>query len=911
LFLSASSFIAVDIMNQMAIVSGTLLGPYQIVAPIGAGGMGEVYRAVDTRLDRTVAIKVLPSHLSGDPLFRQRFEREARTISSLSHPHICALHDVGHQDGVDYLVMEFLEGETLAQRLAKGRLTIEQTLRYGIEIADALNKAHKQGVVHRDLKPGNIMLTKSGLKLLDFGLAKFHLPEAKAILSGVSALVTKEQKNLTAEGSIVGTFQYMAPEQLEGKEIDPRTDIFAMGVILYEMATGQKAFTGTSHASLIAAILSSEPAPISQVQPMTPPALDRVVKTCLAKNPEDRWQTAHDVMLELKWIAEAGSQAGVPAPVVAKRKSREQLAWLLSALFFIATLSFGYTTFRFYQSQKNVHPVRSLITAPEGSMFRLSGTDAGSLSISPNGRWLTFAASDSSGKTALWIRPLDSLKARMLSGTEDGEYPFWSPDSRFIGFFANGKLKKMDIAGGPSLTVCDAQRGRGGSWNQRGMILFAPNTQEPIYSVEAVGGAPTQITKLNEEKRESTHRLPYFLPDGNHFLYVAGSHKNPVKGEANAIYVASLDGKLNKLLVHAGSNAAYANGLLLFVREKVLMAQHFDVGNLELQSDPFPVAEQIQFATGWWNGAFTVSQNGILSYAIGSGDDTWQLAWFDRTGKMIHLLEDRAAYNFFRLSPDERMAAVAITDPDTGNDHIWLYELSRGVRTRFTFSSANDSNPVWSPDGTRIAYTNDGSGNDDIFQKPSTGAGAEEPLLQTDINEVPTSWSPDGRFLCYEYHDLKGKEKGDIWILPLFGDRKSFPFKNSQFDERNGSFSPDGKWIAYTSDESGRKEVYVAPFPGRAGKWQVSHGAFYGTFWRKDGKELIYLSPDIKLMSVPVKTDPTFESGTPVVLFDVSMSNYGSISSDGQRILLSLRDAGAPAQPITIVTNWTSDLPQK
>jgi eukaryotic-like serine/threonine-protein kinase len=497
----------------------------------------------------------------------------------------------------------------------------------------------------------------------------------------------------------------------------------------------------------------------------------------------------------------------------------------------------------------------------------------------------------------------------MLIGTEDGSYPFWSPDSRFIGFFASGKLKKVDIAGGPAITICDVQRGRGGTWNEQGIILLSPNIQEPIYSVAAVGGTPTRITQLNKEKDQSTHRFPYFLPDGKHFLYVAGSHKNPVKGETNAIYVASLDGKLNKLLINAGSNAAYTNGFLLFVRERVLMAQHFNPRNLEVEGDAFPIADQIRFAAGWWNGAFAVSQNGILTYAIGSIDDTRQLTWFDRTGKEIQSLKDRAAYNYIQLSPDGKIAAVAITDPDTGNDHIWLYELSNNVRRRFAFGSGNDSDAVWSPDGTRIAYTNDGSGNNDIFQKPSTG-GSEEPLLQTQMDEVLTSWSPDGRFLCYEYRDLKGG-KSDIWILPLFGDRKSFPFVNSQFDEQSGSFSPDGKWIAYVSNESGRYEIYVTPFPSRAGKWQVSEGALLGAFWRKDGKELFYISRDIKLMSVPVKLGPVFESGTPVELMDVSMANYGAISSDGQRILLSIPNKEAQNQPITIVTNWTVGLPRK
>ncbi len=897
----------------MTFASGTKLGPYEILTLLGAGGMGEVYRAKDTRLERTVAVKVLPSHLSGNPDFRQRFEREARTISSLSHPHICPLFDVGHQDGVDFLVMEYLEGETLAQRLVKGPIPTEQVFRIGIEIADALDKAHKQGIVHRDLKPGNIMLTKSGAKLLDFGLAKFQPPASQVMMSGVSALATEAKaKNLTAEGSIVGTFQYMAPEQLEGKEIDSRTDIFAFGEVLYEMATGNKAFAGKSQASLIAAILSSDPPPVSQIRPMTPPALDRVVKTCLAKDPEDRWQTAHDVMLELKWVAEAGSQAGVPAPVVARRKSRERLAWSLAGILSLLTLGLGYGIFHYHRALASILPIRLFVVPPENSDFNFTFRRAGSLTISPDGRWITFVASDSTGKEILWIRALDQVSAKALPGTEGAGFPFWSPDSHFIGFFADGKLKKIDVSGGPALTICDALDGRGGTWNREGIILFTPNFRDSIYRVAASGGTPVAITKINDSRKETTHRYPYFLPDGRHFLFLAGSHSTGTKSEANAIYIASLDGKVNKILMNARCNPVFANGYLLFVRDRVLMAQHFDARRAELKGDPVPVVEEVGYDTGFFRGIFSASENGILTYQSGLAETKSRLVWLDRNGKETGTLGEPGNYTAVSLSPDEKKLALSIIDSDSGTTDIWIYDLIRDVRSRFTFDPADEYSPVWSPDGNLIAYDSDRRGFDDMYQKPTSGVGADELVLKSfNVDQDARSWSQDGKFIALDYTDRKKSAKRDIWILPLTGDRKPFPFLQTEFDEGDASFSPDGKWIAYTSDESGRQEVYVSTFPDHRGKWQVSTNGGQGPGWRKDGKELFYGSLDQKLMAVEVKAGATFEVGTPVPLFKMDLTTSADISSDGKRIIAVNREVATKQVPITIVTNWTADLSRK
>ncbi|HEY3124686.1 MAG TPA: protein kinase, partial [Thermoanaerobaculia bacterium] len=595
----------------MTISAGNRLGPYEVLAPLGAGGMGEVYKARDTRLERTVAIKVLPRHLSESAEGRQRFEREAKTISQLSHPHICALYDVGREGETEYLVMEYLEGETLSERLVKGPLPLEQTLRYGAEIADALDKAHRQGIVHRDLKPGNVMLTKSGVKLLDFGLAKAFAPVAPASI--LTSLPTETP--LTEKGTILGTFQYMAPEQLEGKEADARTDIFAFGAVLYEMATGQKAFMGASQASLIGAILHTEPRPISTIQPMTPPALDRVVKTCLAKDPEDRWQSAGDAGKELKWIAE-GSAAGAAAPplVASRRRPLEWVAWSGFAIAGLSAAILAAALLRQAARARDVRPVRAFITAPEKTTFRFNFA-GGPPALSLDGGKLVFSAATSDGKPLLWVRPLESLVAQPLPGTEDAVFPFWSPDGRFVGFFAGTKLKKIEASGGPPVTLCEvSEGGRGGSWSRENTILFSGRFT-PVYRVSAAGGDPVAITKLNPARKDTTHRWPLLLPDGRRFLYLASETGS--EGESNAIFVASLDGQENRLLLHASSNVAYASGHLLFVRERMLMAQRFDAGSARLVGDPFPIAE-VQYDALFSRAVFSVSDNGALVYQSGS-----------------------------------------------------------------------------------------------------------------------------------------------------------------------------------------------------------------------------------------------------------------------------------------------------
>ena len=755
----------------MALNAGTRLGPYEIVSPLGAGGMGEVYRANDTRLERSVAIKVLTAHLSLSAELRQRFEREAKTISKLSHPHICAIYDVGQADGTDYLVMEYLEGETLTQRLARGPLPAEQVLRYGIEMAEALDQAHRQGIVHRDLKPGNVMVTKGGAKLLDFGLAKAFAPVAS--VSGATALPTVAgAADLTQGGTILGTFQYMAPEQLEGREADARTDIFALGAVLYEMATGRKAFAGKSQASLIGSILKDEPPAISTIQPMAPPALDRVVKICLSKDPEDRWQSAHDIAAELKWISE-GSQAGVAAPAAAstRRRSRERLAWGGFALASLAAAGFAVAYVR--RAPAPLSTVRFEIVPSEQAPFQgVSLNIAPMPTVSPDGRWIVFAVEGGNKKLSLWIRPLDSLVTRPLPGTEDGGFPFWSPDSRSIGFFAEGKLKRIDASGGPVQVLCDAYAGRGGTWSRDGVVVFSPAASGPLLRVPASGGTPAPVLPLDAAHGEDSQRWPQFLPDGRHFLYFSYLGANPESRDQNGgIRVGSLDSKEPVKVAPEASNAAYVEpGRILFFRGGNLLAQSFDTKALRTTGDPVPVAEKVAYDVAKKLAYFSVSSTGVLTYARAAVIPT-RLLWFDRQGRQIGAVGESGDYFTPRLSPDGRRLAVEVAEGPT--TAIWIYDLVRGSKARFrTGESVDDFAPAWTPDGSQIAYSSARGGPGRLFLRPVAGSGEDRSLLKTTDAEISHDVSRDGRYVAYSAPG--GKTDFDLWVLPLDGaDRKS------------------------------------------------------------------------------------------------------------------------------------------
>ncbi|HSS44656.1 MAG TPA: protein kinase [Thermoanaerobaculia bacterium] len=896
----------------MTISAGSRLGPYEIVSPLGAGGMGEVYRARDTRLERTVAIKVLPQHLSANEEVRQRFEREAKTISQLSHPHICALYDVGSHEGTEYLVMELLEGETLSDRLAKGALPTEQTLRYGIEIADALDKAHRQGIVHRDLKPGNVMLTKSGVKLLDFGLAKAMAQPTQQ--SGMTSLPTMAgSPNLTQAGTILGTFQYMAPEQLEGKEADVRSDIFAFGAVLYEMATGRKAFEGKSQASLISAIMKEEPAPISAVQPMTPPALDRVVKTCLAKDPEDRFQTAHDVKLQLQWIAEGGSQAGAPAVVLSRRRSRERLAWGISGALLVLAVLLGIGYVRRAPAPALI--LRSAINLPSKTVLDPFNT---ALALSPDGQRLAFAASGPDGKRLLWLRSMDGLDVQPLTGTDGATCPFWSPDSRFIGFFADHKLKKVPASGGTVLTICDAPDGRGASWAANDVIVFAPAPFGGLSRVSASGGNQAVLTETKGVG--ATHRLPHFLPDGKHLLFLSGSSSTDSKD--NAIYVLDLDTKKATLFARENSEGRYAEpGYLVFVRDGNLMAQPMDAGRLRITGEAVPIAEKVHFYAPRWSGDFSLSRNGLLVFETGSSGQRRQLTWFDLDGKSLGTVGEPAAFQDFHIAPDGRRAAATIVGAGGGTVSIWMYDLARGVANPFTFGNQTTYSPVWSPDGSQVAYGRiDGS----ILVKSADGSSEAKAIASDLPNPVATSWSPDAHSVALRIQELKTGGV-DIWMAPVDGSRKPYTFLATPASETMGKFSPDGRWLAYVSDESGRSELYVVPFPGPGEKRQISTGGVAGGlagiaigvaggFWLGDGRQVAYLQSDRKLIAVDFNTrGATPEIGSSHPLFGGRPLPEGpfDVARDGKRLLSAVATDESVSSRLTLVTNWAAEIKKK
>jgi serine/threonine protein kinase len=892
---------------------GTKLGPYEIVAPLGAGGMGEVYRARDTRLGRDVAIKVLPANLSSDAQRRERFEREARAISALNHPHICTLYDVGREAGTDFLVMELVEGETLATRIEKGAMPAEQVLRLGSEIADALDKAHRLGITHRDLKPGNIMLTKSGIKLLDFGLAKFAEPAAADAPSNAETMLTTRlpgapAKPLTAEGSIIGTFQYMAPEQLEGAEADARSDIFSFGAVLYEMATGKKAFDGKTTASVIAAVLAAEPTPISALQPMTPPALERLIRICLAKDPDERFQSAHDLSLQLKWISEAGSQAGVAAPVIAHRRSRERIAWALAAtgLFLAAVLALVFA--RSYMNQPKPNVTRFLISPPSEVASWLT------ITLSPDGRLLALVGVSKDGTRKIWLRPLDSVAAQPVPGTDGALSPFWSPDSHYLGYFdrEDGTMKKVAISGGSPETLCNVALASEASWGADGVILFSPSTLNPISKVSDAGGAPSQVTTLDQSLGEAAHGYPWFLPDGRHFLYI--SFRAATTTEL-WLCVGSLDSKETNCLQRVDSPVAYAPpGDLLYLRGATLMAQPFDAQRQKITGDAVPLADSVRpfllSSAATAVPSFSVSENGVLSYIVGGPPDQFDLQWFDRSGKNLGMLGQPAGYSGPALSPDGTRVAVAITDPQVKARDLWVFDLKRGTNSRLTFDPADELAPIWSRDSGQILFSSELKGGRDIYQKAASGLGDSQLVFQsTDQRKSVNDWSPDGRYVVYDL----STPPTSLWVLPLFGDRKPFPFIKGAYDAREARFSPNGRFIAYTSNETGNYEVYVQTFPDRSGKWQVSTAGGTYPVWRRDGKELYFVSGG-KLMAVDVATDgPKFEAGIPKPLFaaDFRPGNWSSVyapTADGQRFLAVTTVEQQSISPITVVTNWPADL---
>ncbi|HEY5610414.1 MAG TPA: protein kinase [Thermoanaerobaculia bacterium] len=870
----------------MNLQPGTRVGPYEIDALLGAGGMGEVYKAKDTRLDRQVAVKILPPHLAANPQFKERFDREARAVSAITHPNICALYDVGSADDLHYLVMEYLEGETLAQRTAKGPLALEQVIRHGVEIASALAAAHRQGIVHRDLKPGNIMMTKSGAKLLDFGLAKAAASSTPS--HGLTNLPTEQKAPLTQEGTVLGTYQYMAPEQLAGEDADARSDIWALGCVLYEMATGKRAFEGKNKTSLIATIVSGEPQPISALQPLAPSALEHVIKKCLSKEPDDRWQSAHDIAEELKWISEAGSQAGVTASPRLRRRAR--LWTVVAVLALIVAASLATILFQYARRQRSATYFTEF--PPPGTTFSWQGN---AFAVSPDGKRIAFVTDAETGPSKLWVRSIDSFEPALLPGTDGASKPFWSPDGKSIGFFAERKLKRIDLGATAPETICAVPYGVGGTWNRDGVIVYAATFGDALYRVAASGGDPVPVTKLDATKHESIHAWPKFLADDKHFVFLART----AAGVNSAIYLGSIDGMKPELIAPADAiGGVLGNGQLLFVRAGRLLGQKLDLGARKLEGTPKTVVDRVAYSTDWAAGIVTVSDH-ALAYVPSLGPRT-QLTWYDRQGTRLGVTGQPGLYNLVNLSPDGREIAVVRSDEQTGGQDIWTIDVERGVESRVTTHPSSDAGPIWSHDGTKIYFYSEREGLYDLYE--TTLSGEQTLLVKSDVDKQTSDLSPDGSQLLVIVSDSKNAD--DIYSLDL-ATKKMKPILSTPFAEDNASFSPDGRWIVYQSNPTGRWEIYAQPVGGPGRRLQISTEG--GVFPRWRGDEILFADLQRNLVSARVASTPRGLEVSPVkLLFKIPTRAGGiDVTEDGERFVIATPSPDEPPIGLRVVQNWT------
>jgi serine/threonine-protein kinase len=915
----------------MPLTAGAKLGPYEILSRAGAGGMGEVYKARDTRLNRTVAIKVLPSDLTDDPAARQRLEREARAIAALSHTNVCPLFDIGHQDGTDYLVMEFLEGETLAHRLTRGKLPLDQALEYGIQIADALAAAHRADIIHRDLKPGNIMLTKSGAKLLDFGLAK---PGPSAALPAGFSMVPTGQHNLTERGTIVGTFQYMAPEQLEGEEADVRTDIFSFGAVLYEMVTGKPAFAGKTHSSLISAILRDQPQPVSDLEPLAAPQLDHVLARCLAKSPEARWQDARDLSTELSWVRDR-SLLGLPSGREERRTaSRRVKTGLIVAACVLAGIAAGGLAARIWTREPGSAPLvtRTLVsTAPAERLQALpmdravgEGRPSRTTIIwSPDGRSIVFSGAEGD-RQQLYVRSLDRLTAAALPSTEGASDPFFSPDGRWIGFWSGGALKKIALGegGGAATTICNAPKLFGASWGADGTITYSIGEQG-LWQVAASGGTPKLLARPDSHKGELKYMLPQNLPGTPAILFTVTHTPFPTWDDTDVVLQVLTTGD-RKILVHGGADGRYApTGHVLYVRQGTLMAVPFDLRHLEVTGGGVALIAGVMQSAHTLNemsesGAaqFSVSAAGSLLYVPGGmfPSPERSLVWVDRKGSTQTLALPLRPYMSPRVSPDGHRIVLWTQ----GDRNIWVLDLLRGVLTRLT-SEGRNARAIWTPDGTRITYGSATAGPENLYWRAADGSGSAERLTTSESQDTVASWTPDGRTLLFM--ELNQTTGYDLWTLSA-NDRRRRPLLQTPFNEQYADFSPDGRWMAYTSNESGRSEVYVQPYPGPGPRQQVSTDGGTAPAWSRTGGELYYMTSEslggqaapARMMVVSVRTRPTFQAGAPKVLFE---GKYGAaanvrdydVTADGRFLMIQQKER-APATPdaMIFVQNWVEEL---
>jgi len=889
----------------MSLEKGQKLGPYEIEAPIGAGGIGEVYRARDTRLDRVVAIKILHTGMAMNAEMRARFEREAKAISSLNHPNICTLYDIGHEAGIDYIVIEFLEGETLADRLKKGALDIIEALNYATQIADALDAAHSNGLVHRDLKPGNVMLTREGAKLLDFGLAKIQISEDMA----KKADGATHTAPLTGKGTIIGTLNYMSPEQLEAKEADTRSDIFAFGAMLYEMLTGQRAFEGHSQASLIAAIMEREPVPPSEIKPMTPPALNRLVRKCLAKDPDQRWQSTKDLADELRWIAQSGSQAGLPSLVSARRKIRFRLAWIIAILAIISTVILGTLWF----SRKVPEPrIRRFTFIPKENFSAISWP-----MISPDGNYLAFLARDSSDITMIWVRPLNSLESYKLAGTENTHRHFWSPDSKYLAFVVgNRQLKKVSITGGPIQLIGEVDNSYDGTWGNDGIILLDGSMTDSIRQIPASGGRPSAATQIERDSGETYHMWPEFLPDGRHFIYLteySADSSLSILDRKRSVKIGSLDSYESKILFEADSRVQYCpQGYILYAKDGILLAQPFDAKSMKVTGDPIPLAQNLA-RRGPMAEEFSVSDEGTLVINQTLGEQKSKLIWVDRQGNELETVGPPNTYGEVALSPDDDRIAYTLMNPDSQTYDIWVHDLRRNVDSRLTFDRKSELCPIWTPDGKDIIYTSfEFIPYACPMRRAANGTGVATAILGSDVSDkFAFDISPDGEILYYD----KIKDMGlDLESQKIDSTAEPVIIEATPFNETFSRISPNERFLAYCSDESEQLEVYVRQLDGAGGRWQISTEGGDRPMWRADGKELFYRGPDNSIMSVPIDYKNGFEVGMPVKLFerklceqDLNIYNY-DVSVDGQRFLLNVPLEEDREQSFIIIQDWHKEI---
>ncbi len=896
----------------MALTSGSKLGPYEIQSPLGAGGMGEVYRAVDTRLDRTVAIKVLPAHLSSDPELKQRLEREAKTISSLQHVNICTLYDIGTQGDTDFLVMEYLEGQTLADRLQKGPLPIDQLLKIATEIAQALEKAHQRGIIHRDLKPANVMLTQAGAKLMDFGLAKPKLPNASQALGTFTpstptmnlASLTSAASPLTQKGSIVGTFQYMAPEVLQGADSDARSDVFSLGCVLYEMVTGRRAFEGKTQLSVMSAILEKDPEPLANVQPTSPAALDYTVRSCLEKNPDERIQTAHDVKLQLAWIATSSSQAG--APTLPSSKPRPTL--LLAAIAVLALAVIALTVALLWSAPAR-RVLRVNLLPPEGTRFETLYRN-GAPALSPDGTHLAFIA-QKDGRNSLWLRSLDRLDATPVRGTDDAFFPFWSPDGTAVAFFMQGKLWRTDLNGDSPTPICDAPEARGGSWGSGSVIVFAPSFGGPLFQVPATGGKPRPVTSVSVSSSNISDRWPSFLPDGKHFLFLNSPYGNAA--DQNEVHLGSLDGGEQLVLRGKFYGAQYAAGRLLAVRDGSLLAWKFDASSGKVSGDSIPIVDKVASDEITALSVFSVSAQGTLIYQLGTGSNGDRHVWMDATGKELSQLSEPIVYGPTRISPDgSRIATPVISQ--FGNSPLWIWDLAGGTRSMVSSAKEYVDATVWSADGRTLYF--------DIFSPDShnelhaavaDGSQHERTLIKSDRNLLPVDVTSDGKWLLYEEAKVGELTDAELKAFPLVSGLQPFTVLDPVADSSNARLKPGSNdWLAYQSNQSGRAQVYLTRFPHAGAKYQVSKDGGVQPVWSKDGKTLYYLDPYRKLTAVDIQTSgEAVQIGAAKALFTTRIrhsipTEAYDVARDGRFLVVdSITESTAP---LVLVTNWDAEL---